>query len=73
MQKNEQKKIILSQLIALIVLFISSFLLYSFLFGSLQLIYLYTASPTALFADICHWFMAFAIFVEMTGAMVLGG
>ena len=61
LQKNDKNKLILSQIIAFIVLFISSFLLYSFLFGSLQLIYLYTDTPTAFFADICHWFLAMAI------------
>ncbi|MEI6184724.1 MAG: PAS domain S-box protein [Bacteroidota bacterium] len=55
-------RIIVAQYIALTVGFLGSFLLLGFLFRSFNVIYVYTTSPTAFFAVICHLFMAFAIF-----------
>ena len=62
LKTNSKTKIVLAQYIALIVGFLGTFLLLGFLFHSITVIYIYTTSPTAFFAVICHLFMAFAIF-----------
>ena len=62
LKTNSKTKILFAQSIALIVGFLGSFLLLGFLFRSFSVIYIYTTSPTAFYAVICHLFMAFAIF-----------
>ena len=62
LKTNSKTKILLAQYIALIVGFLGTFLLLGFLFRSISVIYVYTTSPIAFFAVICHLFMAFAIF-----------